>query len=91
MIIKSVEIKKKDGTSHGTINKKRNTPRNFERSAAKQYICFKDLPVSTTFTINGNTCKKRSSRTMDLTYNGHTKWFYAGKRDLCVVGQYSVI
>jgi len=91
MIIKSIEIKKKDGTSCGTINTINRTPRNFSRSIAKQYIYFKDLPVSATFTINGNTCKKRSSRTMDLTYNGFTKWFYAGQRDLCVVGQYSVI
>lgn len=91
MIIKLIEIKKKDGTASGWLQTKNRTPRNFDRSIAKQYVYFKDLPVSAEFTLNGDTCKKRSSRTMDLTYNGFTKWFYASKSDLCVVGQYSMI
>jgi len=53
------------------------------------YAYFSELPVGALFSINGSACKKRSTRTHDLTYNGHTKRFYAAKNDLCVVGQYS--
>ena len=37
MIIESVEIKKKGGTSHGTLKLKRNTPRNLGNQRSKEY------------------------------------------------------
>jgi len=52
----------------------------------KQYIYFKDLPQKAEFIYNGNLCIKKSSRTM--IFIGYVRWFYAGQRDLCVVGKY---
>lgn len=55
----------------------------------KQYVYFRDLPVGAEFVLNGNRCKKRSSRTADLVE--YDRWFYFGQRDLCIVGLYCVI
>ena len=53
----------------------------------RQYITFEDMPLNTHFSYNGNQCVKQSSRTM--LFKEYNRWFYARKRDLCVVAPYS--
>ena len=52
----------------------------------KQYIYFKDIPLNSEFSYNGNRWKKQSTRTARITkpveFNG--TWFYFGKTDLCI-------
>ena len=55
----------------------------------KQYVYFEELPLKTEFHLNGNTYRKRSSRTADLPeYN---RWFYFGRRELVIVGTHDRI
>lgn len=56
-------------------------------NTARQYAYFADLPLHTEFVLNGNRCKKVSTRTAALLEYGRT--FYFGKRDLCIVGAHS--
>lgn len=52
----------------------------------RQYAYFDELPPKAEFVLNGNKCVKRSTRTADLVeYN---RWFYFGKQELCIVGNY---
>lgn len=59
----------------------------------KQYIQFKDLPVTSTFSLNGNEYIKQSKRTARILkpveYNSN--WFYFGKRELCIVNSHNKI
>lgn len=54
---------------------------------SKQYVYFEELPVNAVFSLAGNSWVKRSSRTADLPE--YDRWFYMGKWDLCIVGNYS--
>jgi len=52
-----------------------------------QYIEFKELPVNAIFYLNGNKCKKQSSRTLSL--EEYNSWFYCSDTAICVVNNYS--
>ena len=52
----------------------------------KQYAYFVELPIKTEFVLNGNLCVKRSTRTLFLPE--FNRWFYTGKRELCIVAPY---
>lgn len=53
----------------------------------RMYAHFEDLPIGTIYHSNGNTWRKRSTRTADLI--GYNRWFYWGKKELAIVGEYS--
>lgn len=55
----------------------------------RAYAYFDELPVGTEFSLNGNKCKKRSTRTANFTWNGHTSWAYFRAKELCIVAPYS--
>lgn len=56
---------------------------------ARQYIYFKDLPTTAIFSLNGNRCKKQSSRTLKLL--DYNTWFYCTDKTVCIVGNYSAL
>jgi len=56
-------------------------------TTTRQYAHFAELPLHTLFVMNGNLCKKVSTRTAQLVEYGRT--FYFGKRELCIVGSHS--
>lgn len=47
---------------------------------------FHELPTGTMFDYNGNTWRKRSTRTAEIVYplEHAGVWFYFGKRDQCI-------
>lgn len=53
----------------------------------KQYVRFENLPVKAYFFQNGNLWQKQSTRTARVDEYG--RWFYFGKKEFCVVGEYS--
>tara|TARA_Y100000361_G_scaffold25031_3_gene20092 strand:+ start:2304 stop:2495 length:192 start_codon:yes stop_codon:yes gene_type:complete len=59
----------------------------------QQYIYFKDLPIKSIFSRNGNQWIKKSMRTAQIVkpIEFNNNWFYFGDRDLCVVGRYCPI
>jgi len=52
----------------------------------RQYAYYKELPVGTHYSYNGNHWIKQSTRTAQLPE--YDRWFYFGEFDLCVVGRY---
>lgn len=53
----------------------------------KAYAYFKELPIKTEFSLNGNRYVKQSTKTARLVEYGKTFYFLRG--ELCVVGVYS--
>lgn len=55
-----------------------------------QYAYFKELPPCTVFNVHGGTVyKKQSTRTARMISPFKGDWFYFGKRELCIVANYS--
>lgn len=61
----------------------------------RMYAHFEALPVSTVFCLNGNLYRKQSTRTAALVHCSakfiYGRWFYFGKKELCIVGPYSLL
>ena len=59
----------------------------------KQFAHFSKLPLNTHFSLNGNTFKKRSTRTAEIVkpheYSG--TWFYFRKKQLVIVDLHSLL
>lgn len=62
-----------------------------QQQPARQYAYFGELPVTTTFSLNGNLWRKRSTRTAEIVKPEHLAgtWFYFGNRELCVTARHT--